>query len=388
MTERIRTEQRLRQGEERFRHYAASTSDYFWEMDEQCRFSYFSERFEEVTGVSPSLLLGKTRQQTGIPGVSEAEFVRHLDNLRFRRPFRNFVHPRTKPDGSVVWLAINGTPVFDGEGNFKGYRGTGTDITEPKQAEEKLEALNARLIRNAEKLKASNADLEQFAYVASHDLQEPLRMIASYCQLLQKRYGGKLDKTADEFIGFAVDGANRMQTLINDLLAYSRVGTSPAEPALVESADAYDTALLNLKAAIEESGANITCDPLPTVHADKTQLTQLFQNLIANAIKFRGKKSPKIHVSARQDRNAWIFSVRDDGIGIEPQYADRIFLIFQRLHGPGEYSGTGIGLAVCKKIIERHGGRIWVESVPGAGATFYFALPDRTCRPATRSAAE
>ena len=220
----------------------------------------------------------------------------------------------------------------------------------------------------------SNADLQQFAYVASHDLQEPLRMVSSYTQLLERRYKGKLDADADDFIAFAVDGANRMQRLIQDLLAYSRVsrGSRQFEPTSVESALRY--ALDNLRNAVNESGAVVTHDLLPTVMGDEKQLAQLFQNLLSNAIKFRGRERPCIHVSARQTEGEWVFSVRDNGIGLDPQYADRIFVIFQRLHTSQEFGGTGIGLAICKKIVERHGGRIWVESELGKGATFYFTI--------------
>ena len=201
-------------------------------------------------------------------------------------------------------------------------------------------------------------------------------MVASYTQLLARRYKGKLDTDADEFIGYAVDGANRMQTLINDLLAYSRVGTRGRELVPTNTEDAFEAACANLRRAIEESGATVTSDELPTVMGDETQLVQLFQNLIANAIKFR-REGVRVRVEVGTERRSeeeWLFSVRDNGIGIESQYAERIFRIFQRLHGKGEYTGTGIGLAVCKKIVERHGGTIWAESSPGEGATFYFTL--------------
>jgi signal transduction histidine kinase len=252
-------------------------------------------------------------------------------------------------------------------------------IAERERAQAELKALNEalehRVADRTAELKRSNEDLEQFAYVASHDLQEPLRMVASFTQLLARRYEDKLDKDAKEFIHFAVDGATRMQTLINDLLAYSRVGTrgKPFEP--IDLNHLLSRVLVNLKVAIDESHAVVTHDPLPIVTGDATQLTQLLQNLIGNAIKFRADKSPQIHFGVSRRGGDWHFSIRDNGIGIEQKYFDRIFVIFQRLHSRQDYPGTGIGLALCKKIVERHGGRIWVESTEGKGTTFYFQLP-------------
>jgi signal transduction histidine kinase len=237
---------------------------------------------------------------------------------------------------------------------------------------------NARLYEDlalqANDLRRSNAELEQFAYVASHDLQEPLRMITGYTNLLAKRYKGKLDQDADDYIGYAADGAKRMHGLINDLLRYSRVGTKGKEFALTDCEAVLAETLVGLQIAIQESGATITHDPLPNVMGDESQLGQLFQNLIANGIRYRDSKAPEIHVSCKPEGEEWLFSVKDNGIGIDPKYAERIFVIFQRLHTREEYSGTGIGLAVCKKIVERHGGKIWVESEPGKGATFHFTL--------------
>ena len=232
------------------------------------------------------------------------------------------------------------------------------------------------LLKTTDDLARSNRDLEQFAYVASHDLQEPLRAVAGFMGLLKNQYRDAMDATAKEYIDFAVEGAERMQTLIHDLLAYSRVGTKGGTFAPLPMKDAYDNALKNLKAAIDETGAVITRGELPMVNADASQMTQLLQNLIGNAIKFHGPKKPEITVNAERKGGQWVISVADNGIGIEPQYFERIFLIFQRLHGRAQYKGTGIGLAVCKRIAERHGGSIWVESKPGQGSIFYFTLSD------------
>ena len=243
------------------------------------------------------------------------------------------------------------------------------EVAERRRVEEEL-------AQYADELERSNQELQQFAYVASHDLQEPLRMMTSYLQLLERRYKDRLDSDADEFIGYVVDGAHRMQRLLRDLLAYSRVGTrgKPFEPVACE--EVLEQTLVNLKVAIEESDAKVTCDELPTVMADSTQLGQVFQNLIANAIKFREEDPPRVRISAIKSDEEWLFSVCDNGIGIDPQYTDRIFRVFQRLHTREEYAGTGIGLAICRRIVERHGGRIWVVSGLGRGSTFCFTLPE------------
>lgn len=241
------------------------------------------------------------------------------------------------------------------------------DITERRQVETRLMVAIADLER-------SNKDLEQFAYVASHDLQEPLRMVASYTQLLAKHYEGRLDEKAQKFMDYAVDGAVRMQGLINDLLTYSRITTQGKQLETTDTHAFLGEAISNLATLIAEKRAIITNDDLPTVRADGSQLMQVFQNLISNAIKFQGENVPHIHVSAQDKGREWVFAVRDNGIGIERQYADRVFVIFQRLHTRQEYPGTGIGLAVCKRIVERHGGRIWFESEPGKGSTFFFTI--------------
>jgi len=271
-------------------------------------------------------------------------------------------------EGTRIPVLFSSSILRDNEGELQGVVCVAQDITARKQAEEALR-------QRAEELVRSNAELEQFASVASHDLQEPLRMVASYVQLLAQRYRGQLDANADEFIAYAVDGVERMRTLIHDLLEYARVGTQGKPFELTEGSAVVSQALANLRIAIDTVGAVVTCDPLPTVAADPSQLVQVFQNLLANALKFHGTQPPRVHISATRQEQHWVFAVRDNGIGIELQYAERIFAIFQRLHTTAQYPGTGIGLAICKKVIERHGGRIWVESSLGHGATFFFTLP-------------
>ncbi len=252
----------------------------------------------------------------------------------------------------------------------------------------KIKEQQAELERNNRLLLEKHAELEQYAYVASHELQEPLRMVASYLQLLERRYKNRLDADADKYIGYAVDGATRMQKLIGDLLAFSRVSTRGKDPEAVDCEVALRNSLANLRLVVEENKAVITHDPLPTVLADPTQLSQLLQNLLANAIKFQGSESPNIHISAKFHEDKWEIAVRDNGIGFDPQFSDRIFVIFQRLHGKTEYPGTGIGLSICKKIVQRHGGEIWVESAPGEGSTFHFTLPAAEAAPATAAMPE
>lgn len=259
------------------------------------------------------------------------------------------------------------------------------DISEHKRAEENLRHYAEELKQSSVELARSNADLESFAYVASHDLQEPLRMVSKYVQLLGEHYRGKLDAQADEFIAYAVDGAERMRALIHDFLSYSRVSRTPARQEMVDCKTVVDRALANLQQAIQESQAGITVDPLPVVKGDSSQLERLFQNLIGNAVKYRGERPPSIRVSARQEGD-WTFCIRDNGIGIDPQHRERIFGMFQRLHTRQEYAGTGIGLAVCKRVVEGHGGRIWVESEPGRGSSFFFTLPAISAEDAAHAA--
>ncbi|MFQ5596864.1 MAG: ATP-binding protein [Nitrospiria bacterium] len=271
-----------------------------------------------------------------------------------------------RKDGCEFPVEVSLSPLETEEGSF--VISTIRDISERKEVEREL-------ARRAEALARSNAELERFSYVASHDLQEPLRMVASYSQLLARRYKGKLGSDADTFIDFMVDGAVRMQGLINDLLTLSRVGVQEQEFEATDCNGVLDRVVRVLRGAIEDTGGTVTYDPLPTIMAGTSQLIQLFQNLIGNALKFHGAHPPGVHIAAEEEGNTWRFSVRDNGIGIDPAYHDRIFTVFQRLHGRNEFTGTGIGLAVCKKIVERLNGRIWVESAPGSGSTFYFTLP-------------
>ena len=282
--------------------------------------------------------------------VRRGETIDHHESVRVRK------------DGKRLDVSSTLSPIKDGQGKITGIAGIDRDITAAKQAESEL--------------RRSNAELEQFAYVASHDLQEPLRAMAGTVQILQRRYQGQLDARADEIINHAVAAVTRMQTLVSDLLAFSRLSRHGNAFALTDGTTVLTDSLSTLEVAIAESGANITHDVLPVVMGDASQLRQLFQNLLSNAIKFRGERPLKIHLSARRDENGWLFSLRDNGLGIEPQYFERIFVIFQRLHTRDEYPGTGIGLAVCQKIVERHGGRIWLESEAGKGTTFHFTIVD------------
>jgi light-regulated signal transduction histidine kinase (bacteriophytochrome) len=263
--------------------------------------------------------------------------------------------------GGSLPISYSAARIEDDEKNVLGEVVFIKDMSAYKQAQEEL----AR----------SNRDLEHFAYVASHDLQEPLRMVISYTQLLKRRYEDKLGEDAQEFIQFAVDGATRMQDMINALLTYSRVQTKGKEPEPMETSSALDRALYNLGVLIEETHAEITHDDLPVVCADETQVIQLFQNLLRNAINYRSGEVPRIHIHSERKGNEWLFSVKDNGIGIDREYIDRIFQIFTRLHPQDTHRGTGIGLAICKRIVERHGGRIWAESEIGEGSTFYFTFP-------------
>ncbi len=281
-------------------------------------------------------------------------------------------HYRTKrrtKDGRILTVSLTVSPVRDASGAVIGASKVARDITEFELQEEALKKANAALTR-------SNADLQQFAYSASHDLQEPLRMIAAYSEMLRRKFGGQLGPTGDEFIGYTIQGALRMEQLLRDLRAYTQASTMEQEPADdIDARAILDKALANLQAAIEGSGATITHSALPMVRMHEFQLQQLFQNLIGNSIRYRSSDPPLIHVAAEERGKVWQFSVQDNGIGIDPQYQEQVFGLFKRLHSTAEYPGTGLGLAICQRIVERAGGKIWVESEPGRGSTFFFTVP-------------
>jgi PAS domain S-box-containing protein len=359
----------LQESEERFRIMADHAPVMLWMAGTDAKCTFFNQGWLHFTGRT----LAEETGDGWAEGVHPLDFQRCIDTyisaFTARQAFEMEYRLR-RADGVHRWILDRAVPRYTVDGRFAGYIGSCIDITERKQAEEKLQ-------RTAAELASSNADLEQFAYAASHDLQEPLRAVVGCLQLLQQGDTGQLDARAHELIRHAIEGGMRMRTLIDNLLAYSRLGTYGNPFAPTDGEAVLQLALANLRVVIEEEGAVVTHDPLPSVWADATQLLQVFQNLLANAIKFRSAAPPAIHIGTTRAADAWVFAVRDNGIGIEPQYAERIFVIFQRLHTRAEYPGTGIGLALCKKIVERHDGRIWVESELGRGATFFFTIPDR-----------
>lgn len=373
VSERRRTERALRESEELFRTAMVWSPIGMAIRALDGRWMAVNRALCRLVGYSEEELHRLSFQEISHPDDVEPDVELALEMLDGRRQGyareKRYIHR----DGHVVWALLAVTLVRAQGGEPRFFITQMKDITDRKRAEALLE-------RQTEELARSNAELEQFAYVASHDLQEPLRMVASYTQLLARRYSGQLDEKADRWIGYAVDGAQRMQALINDLLALSRVGTRGRPMERCDSGAVLAQVLEGLEMAVAENGARVTFDTLPVVHADPLQVGQLFQNLVSNALKFhRPEVPPEIHVSAEPSSvgggPGWLFRISDNGIGMDPSYAEQVFVLFQRLHTREEYPGTGIGLAICRKIVERHGGRIWVDSMPGAGSTFSFTLP-------------
>ncbi|ARJ65382.1 hypothetical protein WV31_06795 [Magnetospirillum sp. ME-1] len=374
ITDRKRAEQRLRESEVRFRSVTQTAADAIisvngrgdivsWNVGAERIFGYAEA---EALGANVTMILPEAYRQRHEEGLRRAVTTGDAPILGVPSLFEGL-----RRDGQVFPVELTLSRWEMDNGAF--FTAILRDVTERKLAEQELAERTAELER-------SNAELQQFAYVASHDLQEPLRTVTSFLQLLRRRYDGALDDNAREYIHFAADGAARMHRLITDLLVYSRVSTHGRTFEKVRMEAVLDLVLTNLGAAIEEAGAEIARDPLPEVDADQIQMVSLLQNLVGNAIKYRAPGTvPRVHVGAVRDGDTWTFSVRDNGIGIDPKYFERVFVIFQRLHARGEYEGTGIGLAVAKKIVERHGGRMWLDSEPGQGSTFYFSLP--VCQP-------
>jgi PAS domain S-box-containing protein len=375
ITERKKTENALKESEEKFRQIAENMGEVFWVID---------PKTGEVIYVSPvyQWVWGRTCQSLYENHESWIEAIHPGDRDRTVEMIWNgfdnadeakegFEYRVIKPDGKIIWVWMQSFLIRDESGEISRIVGVASEITGYKKAEQEIKAL-------LDELKRSNEELQQFAYVTSHDLQEPLRTIASFTQLMERRYKGKLDEDADEFMDYIVDASVRMKQMIMDLLEYSRVGTKQEMYRTIDIESKLNDVLVNLNDLIERSRAEITHDSLPVVFGDESQLLLLLQNLITNAIKFRKENEPpRIHISAVKDpeKNEYVFSIADNGIGIEEQYFGRIFTIFQRLHTREEYQGTGIGLSVAKRIVERHGGMIWVESEFGEGSTFYFTIP-------------
>jgi PAS domain S-box-containing protein len=336
---------------------------------------YANPTMEKLLGISPGSNISQSAPQGDEPNYKSFKNGHELlpEELPIQKaiataqPVYDSEYDIIRQDGRIINLHGHAVPLFHDDGNVRGAIGAFDDITALKQAEEKLK-------KTMDDLKRSNRELEQFAYVSSHDLQEPLRMISSFTQLLERRYKNKLDNDADEYIDFIVEGAQRMKYLIDDLLTFSRLNTQSKEFENVDLETILDIVLSNLTVFIKENNALITHDPLPTVTADESQMMQVFQNLIANAIKFHGSKPPEIHIFAQKKNREWKFAVTDNGIGIDPEYKKQIFEVFKRLHTREEYPGSGIGLSVTQKIINMHGGNIWVESELGKGSTFYFTI--------------
>jgi PAS domain S-box-containing protein len=422
ITQRKKAEESLHESEKQLNDILNHLPDATFAINCEGMVIFWNKALEDMLHVKSDDMIGKVNYEYSIPFYGDRRPILIDLILKTDDEFLNSQYYNIKRDKHAIMAETTisnffgnedmvlwgkASPLYDEEGNLMGAIESIRDITEMRKAEielqkyhenleeqveertEELEKTNEKLksvIAKHEKaeikmselvveLKRSNKDLEQFAYVASHDLQEPLRMVSSFTQLLERKYRDKLDEDANEYIWYVVDGAKRMQSLINDLLSYSRVTTKVKDFAKINLNETVDEALFNLEIAIEENDTIVVVDSLPQIHGDSSQMVQLFQNIIGNAIKYRSEKIPEIHISASEGDQEWIFKIEDNGIGIQPEYNERIFQIFQRLHGSDAYSGTGIGLAICKKIVELHGGSIWVNSKPGEGSIFYFTIP-------------
>ncbi len=370
ITELKRKEDALKNSEERYRAIVEDQTELVCRFRTDGKITFVNQAFCRYFSREKDELLGKKIFDL-IP-TNEKEAVRkNIESLDVHRPVQVRTQSMTLSNGEVRWQEWTDRALFDSHGRLVEFQSVGRDITDLVRAQETLRD-------RTEALERSNKDLEQFAYVAAHDLREPLLAVAAYLKVLQRRLEGQLDTETQKLINGAMNSAFRMDSLIQSLLAYSRIGREEPDFAEINSQEILSLAISNLQSVIEETRAIITYDPLPSLVANPSQLVQLFQNLLSNAIKFRGDAPPMIHVGVTRQGNAWQFYVRDNGIGIEPPYFDRIFLLFQRIKNRSNFPGTGIGLANCRRIIEHHGGKIWVESSPGLGSTFFFTVPDRS----------
>ncbi len=357
----------LFESEARFRLMADTAPVLIWMSGPDAQYTFFNKPWSEFTGRMPEQEQGNGWLEDIHPDDLQSCLNTYHSAFQARQSFR-MEHRLRRVDGAYRWVLNTGIPRFAPNGSFAGYIGSCIDITERKHIEDTLS-------RQTRELQWMVAELQQFARVAAHDFQEPLRMVTSYVQLLAQRYQGKLDLDAEQWITYAVEGSKRLQRLILDLLAYHEVGAQTPEFTAVDCEAVLAGVLSDLRGTIAERGAVITHDPLPTVRGDVVQLQVVFRNLISNGIKFQPQHPPHVHISATQDENAWVLAVHDNGVGIDPQHLERLFLIFQRLHTREPYPKPGVGLAMCKKIVERHGGQIWVESELGKGTTFFFTIP-------------
>jgi PAS domain S-box-containing protein len=367
ITERKKAEIALKKSEERFRTLADNIPNLAWMADASGWIFWYNKQWYDYTGTTLDEMQGWGWQKVHHPDYVDSVTEEWSTKLLEGEPYDN-IFPLKGKDGDYRWFLTRITPIRDEYGKVQRWFGTNTDVTERKDIEDNLQT-------TMDELKQSNKELEQFAYITSHDLREPLRMITSFLQLLERRYNDQLDQDANEFIRFAVNGAKRLDTMTNDLLKYSQISNKNREAIPVNFEHVLEHALENLKVQIEENNAIITHDSLPTIVGDEELKVQLFQNIIGNAIKYRSQETPKIHISAVKEKNQYLFSIKDNGIGMSHKHLEKIFTIFQRLHTNEEYEGTGIGLAIAQKIVHQQGGQIWAESEPGKGTTFYFTIP-------------